>query len=41
MKAQMLDNLTDEALAFYCALTDETAAQLDKEEAEFKKALPG
>ena len=39
LKAQMLDNLTDEELALYCALTGETAAQLDKEEAEFKKAL--
>ena len=39
LKAQMLDNLTDEELALYCALTGETAAQLDKEESEFKKAL--
>ena len=39
LKAQMLDNLTDEELALYCALTGETAAQLDKEEAEFKKFL--
>ena len=39
LKAQMLDNLTDEELALYCALTGETAAQLDKEEAEFKKVL--
>ena len=39
IKAQMLDNLTDEELALYCALTGETAAQLDKEEADFKKAL--
>ena len=39
IKAQMLDNLTDEELALYCALTGETAAQLDKEESEFKKAL--
>ena len=35
----MLDNLTDEELALYCALTGQTAEQLDKEEAEFKKAL--
>ena len=39
IKAQMLDNLTDEELALYCALTGQTAAQLDKEESEFKKAL--
>ena len=39
LKAQMLDNLTDEELALYCALTGQTAAQLDKEESEFKKAL--
>ena len=39
IKAQMLDNLTDEELALYCALTGQTAEQLDKEEAEFKKAL--
>ncbi len=39
LKAQMLDNLTDEELALYCALTGETAEQLDKEESEFKKAL--
>ena len=39
IKAQMLENLSDEELALYCDLTGETAAQLDKEEAEFKKAL--
>lgn len=39
MKAQMLDDLTDKKLALYCALTGETAEQLDKEESEFKKAL--
>ena len=39
IKAQMLDNLTDEELALYCALTGQTAEQLDQEEAEFKKAL--
>ncbi len=39
LKSQMLDNLTDEELALYCALTGETAEQLDQEEAEFKKAL--
>lgn len=41
IKAQMLDNLTDEDLAFYCALTGQTAEQLDKEEAEFKKSPAG
>lgn len=41
IKAQMLDNLADEELALYCALTGETAEQLDKEEAEFKKSFAG
>ena len=41
IKSQMLDNLTDEELALYCALTGETAEQLDKEESEFKKSPAG
>lgn len=38
IKTQMLGNLTDEELAIYCVPTGQTAEQLDKEEAEFKKA---